>query len=222
MELLAITHPRTPFAARRVAPWTTGQLVSLLTSALVPGICSVGQARQVGETPLVELSAAVSVDAPRGYPLCSSSPQPCRNPSTTFPGLGWAVSARHYLNTRFAITGDIAHYVDDEGLAGGPKELNHVRSFTIGPTVHVLLHRGMGPVRNAGRIFGQVLIGIAESDVFPDGLAIQPGGGADFSPRTPVGFRFEADYRVVPRGGGHLSGARALLGIVVRFGSRDP
>ena len=171
-----------------------------------------------GDTAPVEVSAAFSMITKEvhQFPDCSRtqpSPSPCSTPKT-FPDFGWAVSVARYVNDWLAITGEVSAFAYDE-FPSGRREVNHVHAFMAGPKFHARIHSGQRDMR----VFGQVLVGTEMSNVISGGLAIQPGGGVDFNATRTAAFRLQFDYCAVQQGG-HLSGPRALFGMVLRVGSR--
>jgi hypothetical protein len=198
-------------------------LILLPASVLVLIACPVVGAQPIALTPLVEISAALSMVTPspeHAYPRlpsCSSTPRPagpCSTPAT-FPNGGWAVSVAHSVNRWLGLAAEVAGYDNDE-FPGGLLKVNHVRSFMAGPRV-VFQRRGKGTA-----FFGQVFAGRVRSNVLGGDYAIQPGGGLDFPATGPVAVRFELDYCLVSRNAGNLSAPRALLGIIARLGSLNP
>ena len=166
------------------------------------------------DTPLFDVSVGVSMN----FTQCdgASAPTPaCPNAPKTFPDFGLALSVARSVSDRFALVGEIArHDITYDTVGAGRLRARSANSFVAGPRFAT----GQGGVR----VFGQVLVGVATSDVFPGGFAIQPGVGIDFSRKHPVGCRFEVDDWIVPGDAGHLSGLRILFGLAVRIGSRHP
>jgi hypothetical protein len=114
--------------------------------------------------------------------------------------LGPVVSIAAYLHEHMALAGEVAMY----------------HAVELSPTDD---HSSLlvGPRFKLGRAFGQVLIGRRWHSVFPDGLAIQPGGGIDIG--GVMGTRLQVDYAwfgAVPE----LSGLRVHVAFVAHLGWR--
>ena len=205
-------------------PW----MAALLCTILAPVPAASAQLTLGVDTPPVEFTVGFSLQGPRDVnvpPLCGTLSLPCTSPKTV-PDFGWALSGARNFTDRFAIAGEIGGFgnVWDSWASVHTKhrEINHVHSLMAGPRVATrFLHIGGHDPLDL-RVFGQVLAGVAVSEVVPGGRAVQPGGGVDVAMRSGLILRSEMDYCFARDEVRKISGGRWLLAIVFPVGSREP
>ena len=204
-------------------PW----IAALLCTSLAPVATASAQLTLGVETPPGEISVGLSLQAPadaNSPPLCGKLSLPCTSPKTV-PDLGWALSGARNITDRFAIAGEVGGFgnVWDSwaSVHSNHREINHVHSLMVGPRVATrFFHFGRDP--QDLRVFGQVLAGVAVSELLPGGRAVQPGAGMDFATRSGVIVRWQLDYCFARDQVRKISGGRALLAIVFPVGTREP
>jgi hypothetical protein len=125
---------------------------------------------------------------------------------------GWQATLSFRLTTNLSIVGEI----------GGSHGLFRDTNFTI---QRYALLGGMKLSGGEGRMrpFFQVLFGGTRQggDVgLANGLALQPGGGADLELNDRFTFRGQGDYRIMREDGEIYTGYRASGMIIIYLGKR--
>lgn len=175
------------------------------------------------ELPTGDVTAALSLQAPRDVnvkPYCLELSLPCGSPRT-FGDLGWVLSGGRQVNDGLGIVVEVGMYDNHWESVRGPEQ-NIVRYLATGVRLGTPFMRLGRRERSRSRFFGQVLIGAIGSDNVRGGLLIQPGGGMDVRTARGVVLRVELDYALAPAGIRNLSTGRALFGVVIGVGSREP
>ena len=136
--------------------------------------------------------------------------------------VGWSFAAAKNFSEVFGITAEagVAHQTVRSARTRRVEDAL-VYGVGIGPRVSTpFLHVGGGEPLDF-RVFGQLLVGAAISDLSSGGVAIHPGAGVDIATRSGLVVRVLGSDVFVPRRP-EVGGPRLLVGLVFGIGSTNP